>query len=245
MSICASAPGMAPGAVAFCADMNSSRDAMAAGSLDAQRAHGQSPGMRLGAGGRWFVFILLSIALHASFLWSGSRAPMASSAPGLSWNAHSVDVRLIGAPDATPEHASVESEWKPLQPLPVQHARHARMLDFVPVDLPRTEIDESAYLPISRVTLRPTPATTIAVPYPAGVDAAASTEARIVLFIDEDGGVAKVALAKDQAPTPFALSAIATFERVRYRPALLDGKPVKVRVVVAVTFEDRQAKAGR
>ena len=242
MSTCASAPGMAPGAVAFCAGTNACRDAMATKSFGGARAVGQGSGMRLGAGGRWFVFILLSVALHASFLLSGPRTPMRGSALETFAGPHSIDVRLIGMPDAAPDRASVESEWKSLRPLPVQHARRPRMLDFVPVDPPRPEIDESAYLPISRVTLRPTPATPIAVPFPAGVDAAASTEAKIVLFIDEDGSVAKVALAKDQAPTPFALSAKATFERIRYRPALLDGKPVKVRVVVAVTFEDRQTK---
>ena len=116
------------------------------------------------------------------------------------------------------------------------------MLDFMPVDPVASEIDENDYLPISRVTLRPVPVTPIAVPYPPGAHGGASTDAKVLLFIDEDGSVAKVALAKDQAATPFAMSAKATFERVRYRPAQLDGKPVKVRVVVAVTFEDRQSK---
>ena len=116
------------------------------------------------------------------------------------------------------------------------------MLDFMPADVTATEIDESQYLPISRVTLRPVPATPVAVPYPPGAHGGPSTDAKVVLFIDEDGTVAKVALAKDQEATPFAMSAKATFERVRYRPAQRDGKPVKVRVVIAVTFEDRQAK---
>ena len=116
------------------------------------------------------------------------------------------------------------------------------MLDFMPVDPVASAIDENDYLPISRVTLRPVPVTRIAVPYPPGALGGASTDAKVVLFIDEDGSVAKVTLAKDQAATPFAMSAKATFERVRYRPAQLDGKPVKVRLVVAVTFQDRESK---
>ena len=245
MIMCASAPGMAPGAVVFCAGTNAMRDARVAKSPDRVRASGSSAGLRFGAGGRWFVFVLLSIALHASFLLSGPRAPTSRFALEAPFDRGSVDVRLAGTSVATPRQASVESGWTSLQPLPAQPVRRARMLDFLPVDLPPAELDESAYLPIARVTLRPVPATPIAVAYPAGVDAAASTEARIVLFIDEDGSVAKVALAKDQAPTPFALSAKATFERVHYRPAQLDGKPVKVRVAIAVTFEDRQVRAKR
>lgn len=199
---------------------------------------------RLGAGSRWTIFIALSIALHGSLLMSGPRVPRQPTAlPDVSSTA--VEVRLVGMPaaDLPRQNVRAEGEWKPLQPLPFQQSRRPpSMLDFVPVDSVPSEIDENDYLPISRVTLRPVPVTRIAVPYPPGARGGASTDAKVVLFIDEDGSVAKVALAKDQAATPFAISAKATFARVRYRPAQLDGKPVKVRVVVAVTFEDRESK---
>ena len=234
------APGIAPGAVFSCAD--ESARAATVPALHAGVTGRRSVVSRFGAGLRWTIFIALSMALHASILMSGPRAPRESAAlPGVS---NVVEVRLIGMPAADSPRQDVrsEAEWKALQPFPLQQTRGTRMLDFVPVETVVAEIDENDYLPISRVTLRPVPVTPIAVPYPPGARGGASTEAKVVLFIDEDGGVAKVALAKDQAATPFAMSAKATFERVRYRPAQLDGKPVKVRVIVAVTFEDRDSK---
>ena len=241
MSECPTAPGLVPGAVVSSAASNAGVPVMPA--LRRIALRGGDVVARLGEGGRWTLFVVLSLALHASLLLPGPRGTARSTwdAP---FGANSVEVRLVTWADAdtAPAPASVASEWQPLKPLPVQRLQQRRMLDFVPVDPPRAEFDESAYLPISRVTLRPIPATRIAVPYPAGVTAGESTEAKIVLFIDDDGSVAKVALAKDQAMTPFARSALSTFERVRYHPAQVDGKPVKVRVVVAVTFEDRQAK---
>ena len=234
------APGVAPGAVLSCADVHVR--AAPAPALHAGVTGQSSLASRFGAGSRWVIFIALSMALHASILMSGPRATrQATALPGAS---NVVEVRLIGIPaaDSPRQDVRAEAEWKPLQPLPEQQMRRTRMLDFMPLDSVAAEINESDYLPISRVTLRPVPITPIAVPYPPGARGGASTDAKVVLFIDDDGRVAKVALAKDQVATPFAMSAKATFERVRYRPAQLDGKPVKVRVVVAVTFEDRQSK---
>ena len=117
-----------------------------------------------------------------------------------------------------------------------------RLLDFVPVNPQVSPFDESAYLPISRLTLRPSPATPIAVPYPPGVAAGASRTERLIVYIDADGSVAKVAFAGDGAPSPFAVAAKKIFESVRYRPGLVGDTPVKARVIVVVTFEDRAAK---
>lgn len=240
MSSHLTAPGVAPGAVFSCADESAGAASVVAANAGVKRR--TSVASRFGAGWRWTIFIALSLALHASILVSGPRATRQATA--MTGASNPVEVRLIGIPssDSFGHDVRAEGEWRPLQRLPVQQVRRPHMLDFVPVDPVQTEIDENDYLPISRVTLRPVPVTPIAVPYPPGARAGASTDARVVLFIDEDGSVAKVAFAKDQAATPFAMSAKATFERVRYRPAQLDGKPVKVRVVVAVTFEDRQSK---
>lgn len=202
----------------------------------------QRPDVRARDAARWSCFILASVALHALFLLtSGSRG--ADESAGDAVGARTVEVRLVDPTNPAPR-VRVESEWTPLQPLPKESegSRHPRMLDFLPPNTASREIDESAYLPLSRVTLRPSPMAPIAVPYPAGVSAAASTAAKVVVYIDEDGTVAKVALAKDQPASAFALAAKSSFESARYHPALLDGTPVKVRLVVMVTFEDRQAK---
>lgn len=194
---------------------------------------------------RWTVFLLASVVVHAAFLLTspsrgGSRIEL--DAP---FGGGRLDVALFSPAAATPAPSAVESEWTPLPSLPQyepQGARRTRLLEFAPIDVASPEMDESAYLPISRVTLRPSPLRPILVPFPTGAEPAASRTAKVVVFIDEDGSVAKVMLAKDQSPSPFALAALKTFEHARYHPALLNQTPVKVRVTVAVEFEDREAK---
>ena len=197
---------------------------------------------------RFSLFVLVSVAVHASFLLTS--APRGASRVELDapFGGGRLDVALFSPTVAVPAPSAIESEWTPLAPLPQykpQGARRTRLLDFAPVEIGSTEIDENAYLPISRVTLRPSPAAPIAVPFPKDVEAAASRTAKVVVFINEDGSVAKVMLAKDQSPSPFALAALKTFEHARYHPALLNQTPVKVRVTIAVEFEDREAKRER
>ena len=197
------------------------------------------------AGMRWTVFLLVSVAVHAAFLLTspsrgGSRIELDAPFAG-----GRLDVALFSPMVPIPVPSAIESEWTTLPSLPQykpQGARRTRLLEFTPVDVASPEIDESAYLPISRVTLRPSPLRPILVPFPTGPEPAASRTAKVVVFIDEDGSVAKVMLAKDQSPSPFALAALKTFEHARYHPALLNQTPVKVRVTVAVEFEDREAK---
>ena len=195
---------------------------------------------------RWTLFLLVSVAVHAAFLLTSS-APHGTSRIELDapFGEGRLDVALFSPTVPAPAPRAVETKWTPLLPLPQykpQGARRTPLLEFTPVDIPSQELDESAYLPISRVTLRPSPLRPILVPFPTGAEPAASRTAKVVVFIDEDGSVAKVMLAKDQSPSPFALAALKTFEHARYHPALLNQTPVKVRVTVAVEFEDREAR---
>jgi hypothetical protein len=240
MSSTPSAPGLMPGAVV-------SSDGAGAPERPAHRSVSDKSRIRDGslrpAGiGRWVAFILLSIALHASFLLSRPAGMSVAALSQVSDGAPTV-MRLLDGEIGRSRPPNIESEWKPLEPLALQRLRKPRMVEFVPINLPPAQFDEDLYLPVSRVTLRPSPRARVAVPYPPGVAVAGSASAKVVVFIDDDGSVAKVDLAKDQAATPFAMAAKTTFEHLRYRPALLDGKPVKVRVIVEVTFEDREAKS--
>jgi hypothetical protein len=213
----------------------------AAGTIEPARMN-QGLDMRVRDGARWSFFIVGSVALHAIFLLTpGSRG---TRQPGLdtAFGSGPLEVRLSVSSIPATRRAVVESEWTPLQTLPQPSMRKPRLLDLIPADIESSWFDESAYLPISRLTLRPSPVTPVAVPYPLGVAAVASRTEKVVVFIDEDGTVAKVAFAGDQAPSPFASAAKKTFENVRFTPALVDGTPVKARIVIVVTFEDRAAK---
>jgi hypothetical protein len=211
----------------------------AAGTIEPARMN-QGLDMRVRDGARWSFFIVGSAALHAIFLLTPGSSEMRQ--PGLDRSFDTIEVRLSASSIPATARPGVESEWTPLQPLPQPSMRKPRLLDLIPADIDSSRFDESAYLPISRLTLRPSPVTPVAVPYPLGVAAVASRTEKIVVFIDEDGTVAKVAFIGDHAPSPFAFAAKKTFERVRFRPALVGGTPVKARLVVVVTFEDRAAE---
>ncbi len=194
---------------------------------------------------RWALFLLVSIAVHAAFLLTSPPRGGSHIELGAPFGGRRLDVALFSPVVPVPAPGAIETDWTPLAPLPQykpQRARRTRLLEFTPVDIASPEIDESAYLPISRVTLRPSPLRPILVPFPTGAEPTASRTAKVVVFIDEDGSVAKVMLAKDQSTSPFALAALETFEHARYHPALLNQMPVKVRVTIVVEFEDREAK---
>jgi hypothetical protein len=206
-------------------------------------AGGARPGLQ--AGTRFALFLLVSISVHAAFLMTSAARGGLRIDPDASFSGARLDATLLPAAIPGPRANALESRWTALEPLPQYEPlgiRRTRLLEFAPANIVSPEIDESVYLPIARVTLRPSPLAPIAVPFPAGVEPAPSRTANVVLFIDEDGSVAKVTLAKDQSPSPFALAALKTFEHARFHPALLNETPVKVRVTIAVMFEDRQAK---
>ena len=205
-------------------------------------ARGTKAGVR--ASVRWTLFLLVSMAVHVAFLLPS--APRGASRVELEapFSGTRLNVTLF-SPAAPAWAPNAEAEWTPLPSLPQykpQDAQRTRLLEFTPVDIAASEIDDSAYLPLSRVTLRPSPLAPILVPFPTDAAPAASRTAKVVVFIDEDGSVAKVMLAKDQSPSPFSLAALKAFEQARYHPALLNRTPVKVRMIVAVEFEDREAK---
>ena len=195
--------------------------------------------------------VAISIGLHAAFLFgsrTGDYRAAASNAPA----GGSVDVRLTdmqtAEPPAREQMATVESQWRSLQPLANRNVRprqYPAMLEFRPVEIPPRAFDEKAYRPLAAVMQPPTPIRPVAVPYPEGTAVGGTVTARLTLFIDEDGNVARVSVGGAELPAAFAQAAKDAFEPAKFRPGQIDGAPVKVRMVVDVEFEDRGEKRAK
>jgi hypothetical protein len=97
--------------------------------------------------------------------------------------------------------------------------------------------DESAYLPGKLLTVRPTAARYISVPYPLHVKPEGTWKAKLLIFIDEDGTVAKLRVENLELPDPFAQAAINAFGRATFHPGKVGDKPVKARLLVEVEFD--------
>ena len=189
--------------------------------------------------------VAISIGLHAAFLF-GSRMGDFHTAASEEPAGSSVEVRLSniqtvedGAREQTSE---VEAQWRPLRPianrkLTVQ--QYPALLEFRPLDIRPRTFNETAYRPLAAVTLPPAPIQPVAVAYPEGTAVRGTVTARVTLFIDEEGNVAKVSVAAGELPDAFAQAAKDAFEPAKFRPGQVDGAPVKVRMVVDVEFEDR------
>ena len=121
----------------------------------------------------------------------------------------------------------------------VQLQRYPAMLEFRPVDLPPRPFDEHAYAVLGAVTRPPSPIQPVAVPYPENTPVRGTVTARLTLFIDEHGNVARVIVARSELPDAFVQAARDAFEPAKFRPGEVDGTPVKVRMVIDVEFEDR------
>lgn len=189
---------------------------------------------------RWTLCGIGSVALHFAVL-SGTPSPGVQRGT-VGASARSIEVRLDIAPIAEIQATQSVAQWQPLPRWSAEKSRPAQypsLLPFRSLDLESRTIDESAYLPVSRLTMRPTPVKGIFVPYPDAARGNGRMSARLVLLIDEDGTVAKVTSIDPQLPAILAESAISAFEHARFHPGRIDDTAVKTRMVVDVEFEDR------
>ncbi|MDI1349241.1 hypothetical protein [Aquabacterium sp.] len=85
----------------------------------------------------------------------------------------------------------------------------------------------------------------VQISYPPGVEPGRVRTGRLTLFIDEAGAVRKVMVApppnaEDALPAPFVEAAREAFLQARFTPGERQGMPVKSRIDVEVSFDDRE-----
>ena len=190
--------------------------------------------------------VAISIGLHAAFLLVARVSNFNESSSSV-LGSGGVHVRLMAAePVVLAPVAPSEPSLRPLQPISKRSWRSSSpyppMLEFRPVDIPPRAFDESPFLPLAKLTLPPSPLANVAIPYPEGTAVTGSVTARLTLFIDEEGNVARVVVGSTELPDAFVQAAKDAFEPAKFRPGLIDDTAVKVRMVVDVEFEDRGEK---
>ena len=95
---------------------------------------------------------------------------------------------------------------------------------------------------------RPIPLHPVVPKYPEGAEGAdgLSGKVRLVLFINENGGVDHASVLSSDLPAAFEMESVTAFSATRYAPGLIADKPVKARFVVEVAFDlSREAIVSR
>ena len=104
--------------------------------------------------------------------------------------------------------------------------------------------NESIYIRSNQLSVRPVRIGEILIPYPEGVEWRGISKAILSLFIDEEGAVVRVNVDKSELPFQFQEAATDVFARARFRPGEIDGRPVKSRISIEVTFDSDAARSG-
>ena len=98
--------------------------------------------------------------------------------------------------------------------------------------------DEHEYIPRPRLSVPPVPQQPVLLAWPSeNAPPAGRYTAVLSLFIDEQGFVQRVRVDDDRLPPALREQATAAFTGVRYSPGQLQGRDVKSRIRVEVSFE--------
>ncbi|MFH2211311.1 MAG: TonB family protein [Pseudomonadota bacterium] len=180
------------------------------------------------------------------------------AAPSTSHVSRVIQARLVEAPDIAPavvtaqppepESLVVEAQEAPLPPpepqTPDSAATSPQASAAVPemnTSLPSIEvplIEDPTYYPALEVDVHPTALKIIQPIYP---DEAASANVTgsvvLVLLLDESGKVQELSVEEANPAGMFEQSALAAFRNARFSPAQRNGRVVKSRMRIKVTYE--------
>ena len=177
----------------------------------------------------------ISLALHVGMLASVPHGRGGFGSADASSSEAIVTATLISTPSTSP----IEPSWTPPQrliPIASQPPRAHRLEPMSKGAWVPPAFDESAYYRASQLTVRPSAAEYIAVPYPKDAAREGSLHTTLAIFIDEDGTVARVQVTGERLPAAFEQAAVAAFGRARFNPGRIAGTAVKSRMLVEVEF---------
>lgn len=191
-------------------------------------------------------FLLAALALHASLLWLGPEPsgglPAGTGSVGPPMQ---VTLRPVASPDVTDKVANPSSaEAADSERVRGQAATgHAMPVPSIPGSPPSSPFGDDAFLPRSRLTIPPAPLANIVIEYPLAEGVRRHYVGELSLFIDETGRVVRIR--SDGTPLPQALDDAAreAFAKARFTPGELEGRKVRSRIRVEVTFDERPRTA--
>lgn len=170
-----------------------------------------------------------------------------------------LQARLVAAPSAAPRedarpapatpaeppldpspHAAQSASEQPASTAASAHPDNAAPQPATPpaaVAAPAHQ-DSDGYLPRPLLTRAPEPVREVLVPYPAAFDEAGRYQAVLTLYIEADGRVSRVEMDEQALPPPLEHAARRSFEQARFTPGQVDGRIVKSKIRVEVTFDN-------
>ncbi len=98
---------------------------------------------------------------------------------------------------------------------------------------------EAGYLPRSALTVAPTPVTDVVVEHPLAEGQRRHYAGVLSLFIDETGRVVRIRAEGEPLPEALDHAAREAFGRARFHPGEVDGRKVRSRIRIEVTFDER------
>lgn len=224
-------------------------------------------------GRRLALFVAASACIHGLIFAVPVTAMRSPGVPGSGAAMATLQLRLATAPaKAVPKAgAAPSSEHKVMMPAAVPDAAPVRTeadrrpepapVAESPTDsaaalagdapsaepsaaIPIPQIADPEYLPSRLLDVYPKPMAEVPMVYP---DAAASIDmsgrVTLLLLIDELGSVVEASVVEAVPPGHFEQAAVDTFRGVLFAPGMRDGRPVKSRLVVEVSFEARAESA--
>lgn len=105
-----------------------------------------------------------------------------------------------------------------------------------PTETPRLALPDIAYHDLRELSLRPAPL--VDIPLEPGALKTRKETGRIILrlWINEQGGVDRIAVERSELPPEYAAVASKAFLAARFQPGEIDGRPVKTLMRVAVDY---------
>lgn len=189
--------------------------------------------------------VLLSVSAHGLLL-SQSQSSGARKAPA----AAAVGVRVAPVAQEAPAQPATEpaDAAAPVQLALPSNTSGPSLLQAPSLASQRTEPqaavfaslqdeDEDGYIPRPRLTQPPVLQQPVLLVWPEQGGADGQHTAQLSLFIDDEGVVRRVRVDSDGLPPVFQLQVRQAFMGARFYPGELDGRVVKSRVRVEVTFD--------
>lgn len=137
---------------------------------------------------------------------------------------------------ATSPAATVTAAAVPVPPVPAASEGALQRASYAPpVSAPAPFVRDTTWYPARQLDVFPRAVAAPQPVYPAEAGSA-SGEVTLLVMVDDDGTVHAVSVAESQPPGVFDGAATRAFDGLRFQPAMKDGRAVRSRILVRVSF---------
>jgi protein TonB len=194
--------------------------------------------------------VLLVACAHLTLLVPSPAAVARTAAAATPRTLHVRLLHYAALPAATPPAAPVSPGGTGMVPLAERYPAPAATNHAVASSKTRSSQGDTAsamrrpadedYLPRSALTVAPRSLAAVLVDYPYFDGESDQYTGEFDLFIDDNGGVVRVANATPALPGILAMAVREAFLAARFSPGEIEGRPVRSRMRIEVTFDSRR-----